>query len=205
MKKYAAIVISYLFHPIFLVPLMAAYLIFWSPGLYLGLPPKQKMLRFLTVVFDAVLFPLLAVLLARALNFIKSLQMSDPKDRIIPYIATLTFYFWGWRVMNYLPDSPPPMVALFLGIFLSASLGLVLNSFLKISMHTMGAGGLVMFALILGWEGAPGIALPIAIAILIAGLVWTARLSVSDHTNRELSLGFVVGMVCQVAGACFFH
>ena len=100
----------------------------------------------------------------------------------------IALLFWGYSY-------PPP-------------LGLVLNSFLKISMHTMGVGGLVMFALILcilGSKAHRTLRCPLAIAILIAGLVWTARLSVSDHTNRELGLGFVVGMVCQVAGACFFH
>ena len=205
MNKRIAILISYVFHPIFLVPLMAACLLYWTPGLYLGVFPEEKLRAILTITLNTVFFPLITVLLARALQFIKSLQMRDRRDRIIPYVATLTWYFWAWRVMNYLPGNPPPMVAMLFGVFLSASAGLVLNSFLKISMHTIGVGGLVMFILLLGWQGAQGTALFLALAFLIAGLVWTARASVSDHTRRELALGFLVGMACQVMGTICFH
>lgn len=205
MKKITATVLSYLFHPVWLVPLMAAYLIYGSPGLYLGVSPRDKVFRLITVIVNSVFFPLLSVLLAKALGFVKSIQMKEPTDRIIPYIATLTWYFWDWMAMRNLPDTPAPMTAMLFGVFLSASAGLVLNSFLKISMHTIGVGGLVAFMLILGFQGAPDTALPLALAILVAGLVWSARLVVSDHTNRELVLGFVVGFVCQLAGTLFFH
>ena len=205
MKKITATVLSYLFHPVWLVPLMAAYLIYASPGLYLGVSPRDKMFRLITVIVNSVFFPLLSVLLARALGFVKSIRMKEPTDRIIPYIATLTWYFWDWMAMRNLPDTPAPMTAMLFGVFLSASAGLVLNSFLKISMHTIGVGGLVAFMLILGFQGAPDTALPLALSILVAGLVWSARLEVSDHTNQELVLGFIVGGVCQAAGTLFFH
>lgn len=205
MKKSIATVVSYLFHPIWLVPLMAAYLIYVDPVLYLGVTPRIKLFRLLTVIGNNVFFPLLSVVLARALGFIGSFQMKDAKDRIIPYIATLTWYFWSWRVMQNFQDSPAPMTAMLFGVFLSASAGLVLNSFLKISMHTIGVGGLVAFMLLLAFQGEQGAALPLALSILIAGLVWTARLSVSDHTKAELGMGFIVGMICQAAGTLFFH
>ncbi|TDW99768.1 hypothetical protein [Dinghuibacter silviterrae] len=205
MKKIIATVVSYLFHPIWLVPLMAAYLIFADPVLYLGVSPHIKLFRLLTVVLNSVFFPLISVLLARAVGFIKSIQMKDASDRIIPYVATLTWYFWDWMAMRNLGDTPAPMTAMLFGVFLSASAALIFNTFLKISMHTIGVGGLVAFFLLISLQGAQGTALPLAISILIAGLVWSARLIVSNHTQRELVLGFLVGFLCQVAGTFFFH
>jgi len=196
--------ISYVFHPIFLVPLMAFYLIYGVPSLYLGVDPHLKQMRLVTVIVNDTFFPLLSVLLARGVGFVKSLQMKDQKDRIIPYIATLTWYFWAWMAMRSFSDTPAAMTAMLFGAFLSVSAASVLNSFLKISMHAIGVGGLLMFMLLIGVEGAQGVGLPLTLSILIAGLVCTARMMVSDHTNRELSVGFIVGMVCQLAGFMIF-
>jgi hypothetical protein len=205
-EKILARLISYVFHPIFLVPLMAAFVIYGEPSWYLGVTPHAKFLRLLTVIDNTLFFPLFAVLLCKGLGFVKSIQLKDQQDRIIPYVATLTFYFWAWMALRYQADTPPILTGMLFGVFLSASAGLVLNSFLKISMHTIGVGGLVTFMLLLAFrEGSDGLGLPLALSILIAGMVWSARLIVSDHTERELSLGFIVGVICQVLGAVFFH
>lgn len=205
MKKFLATAASYVFHSIWLVPLMAAYLIYADPILYLGIRPKDKLLEFLAALFISTVFPLISVLLARALGFISSIQMKDAKDRIIPYIATLTCYFWAWRVFQY-KGSPMPMDAMIFGVFLSTSAALVLNSFLKISMHTIGVGGLVAFMAIACYrDGGAAAPMFLALAILIAGLVWTARLIVSNHTTPELVLGFAVGVAGQLLGMAFFH
>jgi hypothetical protein len=37
------------------------------------------------------------------------------------------------------------------------------------------------------------------VAIAIAAIVWSARMIVSDHTNKELILGFAIGMGTQLA------
>jgi uncharacterized membrane-anchored protein YitT (DUF2179 family) len=204
-QRALATLISYVFHPIFLVPYMAAFLIFGEPSFYLGASPMEKRFRMLTILINAVLYPLLLVLLAKALGFIKSIQMQDAQDRIIPYIGVTFFYFWAWRVMNNLQDSPRIMVSMLFGVFLAASIGLVLNSFLKVSMHTTGVGGLFTFMILLAFYGTPAMGLPIALAILIAGLVWSARMLISNHTQTELVMGFMIGMLGQLVAAAFFH
>jgi len=42
---------------------------------------------------------------------------------------------------------------------------------------------------------------PLSIALLITGIVCTSRLIVSDHTEKEIYIGLVVGLVCQFAAA----
>jgi hypothetical protein len=200
-----ATLISYIFHPIFLVPLMGAFLIYGVPGLYTGLDTHVKNFILLRLVANALFFPLLGILLTRALKLVSSLTMEDRKDRIIPYVITLTCYFWTWRVMQYQQFPTDPMTAMIFGAFLSTSMALVLNSFYKISMHAIGVGGLVMFMLLLGWQGAEGIGIPLALSILIAGLVCSARLAISDHSNKEILFGLAIGVVGQALGFVFFH
>jgi hypothetical protein len=36
-------------------------------------------------------------------------------------------------------------------------------------------------------------------SVAIAAIVWSARMIVSDHTNKELVVGFAIGMGTQVA------
>lgn len=203
--RVAATIVSYVFHPLFLVPLMGAYLIYWEPSLYLGMSPLLKTHRFVPLVANTVFYPLVLVLLTRALGFIPSLQMRNQQDRIIPYVTTLTCYFWAWMVMRNFPDTPAPMTAMVFGVFLAASAGLVLNSFLKISMHTMGIGGLIMFMLLLAWQGSYGIGLPLSLSIFLGGLVYSARIVVSNHTPREMITGLLVGAFTQVIGFLLFH
>lgn len=203
--RVAATIASYVFHPIFLVPLMGAYLVYWEPSLYLGMDHRLKTLRFITLVTNTTFYSLVTVLLARALGLIPSLQLREQRDRIIPYVITMFFYFWSWRVMRNFPDTPAPMVAMLFGVFLATSAGLVLNSFIKISMHTMGVGGLIMFFLLLGWQGSIGIGLPLSMSIFLGGLIYAARIVVSNHSPRELVMGFLVGAATQVAGFLFFH
>lgn len=204
-QRALATLISYVFHPIFLVPYMAAFLIYGEPSFFLGASPHDKFKLFMSIVLNMVFFPLFAVLLAKALGFIKSIQMKDAQDRIIPYVATLTFYFWTWMVVHNMPSVPQAMVSMIFGVFLAASGGLVLNSFFKVSMHTTGAGGLLTFMILEALFGTPSMGLPIALAFLITGLVWTARMLISNHTQTELIMGFMISMLGQLIAAAFFH
>jgi hypothetical protein len=36
-------------------------------------------------------------------------------------------------------------------------------------------------------------------SVAIAAMVWSARMIVSDHTNKELVVGFVIGLSTQLA------
>ena len=63
--------ISFVFHPLFVGVMMAAYLIFVHPLYFVGFSEKEKMLKLLAVINNNVFFPLLVVALLRALGFNK--------------------------------------------------------------------------------------------------------------------------------------
>ena len=58
-------------------------------------------------------------------------------------------------------------------------------------------GVMVTFILLLALAQGSGYGPYISIAILITGLVCTARLIVSDHQSREIYMGLGVGILCQ--------
>ncbi|MBK7432900.1 MAG: hypothetical protein IPI66_02705 [Chitinophagaceae bacterium] len=68
-------------------------------------------------------------------------------------------------------------------------------------MHAMGVGGLVGFFLIVMKSNSMLMTWPLSLAFLIAGLVCTSRMIVSDHEPRDIYAGFFVGMGCQFVAA----
>lgn len=195
--NWPARLISILFHPLFVGVLMAAYMIFWNPDFFIGMP-RVSILRFITFVTNNLVFPLIVVLLLRGLGFSKSILLRTQRERIVPYMACITFFFWTWLVYHNLPDVPVELSDMCFGMFLAASAGMLLNSFFKISMHAIGVGGMMGLMVVLLRTGHLQSALPISVAILITGAVCTARLADSDHRGFDLVSGLLVGFLAQL-------
>src|SRR5678809_378328 len=130
-------------------------------------------------------FPLMTTLLSKALGFVDSVYLKTQKDRILPYIVCEIFYFWAWYVFRNI-HFPREVVMFALGVFLACSLGLILNSYMKISMHTISLGVVCTFFILAGFAGNGNYGFYITLALLIAGVTSTARLIDSNHTQREV-------------------
>ena len=194
---------SYVFHPLFIPVYVSAYLIYVHPYSFAVLDEKQKQIRLLSIVVQTVFFPALTVFLLWRLGFATSIFLRTQKERIIPYVATNIFFFWAFYVSRNMPGSPEIMTFFFLGIFLASAAALMANNYFKISMHAMAVGGAATFMVLLGMVNSETSGLNISLAVVIAGIVCTSRLLVSDHYPFEIYWGFILGAVCQ-AVACFF-
>jgi len=176
---------------------MCIYLVYGQSDYFIGIGAKDRGQTVLIYIINSVFFPLVAVLLCKALGFIQSLYLNTQKERIILYSITMIFFFWTFYVFNNKPGMPPVMAKMALGIFLAVSTDFVANIYFKISMHATGAGGLAGLLVMTLFTSSAFISYPIAIAILIAGLVCTARLLVSDHSMKEIVMGLASGFLGQ--------
>ncbi|MFN5375925.1 MAG: hypothetical protein ACK492_06185 [Chitinophagaceae bacterium] len=190
--------VSYVFHPLFVGVMMAAYLIFIHPYFFVGFSEKQRMLKLLAVINNNLFFPLIVVALLRALGFNKSLLLQTQKERIVPYLASITFFFWSYYVFKNQPEVPRVLVYMCRGMFISAAIALVLNNNYKISMHGIGVGGLMGLMTVILFEGQLDSGLPYMIAVLISGAVMSARKIVSDHHWFDIITGFLLGFCTQL-------
>jgi hypothetical protein len=127
------------------------------------------------------------------------MELKTSKERIIPYLLVMIFYFWMWHVFNNLSDSPV-ITKFFLGSFLGVCGAWFSNIYYKVSMHTVAMGGLVMFAMLFSLHDTYTSGLYIGAPLLIAGIVCTSRLIVSDHSPFEIYSGFFIGMLAQFIG-----
>ncbi len=193
--------LSYVFHPLFIPLYVSLFMVYVHPSYFTGISALNKTRIILSIGVNTIAFPLVTVLLLKGLNFIQSVFLRTRKDRIIPYIASGIFYFWIYFVLRGQAGYPSVLVAFMLGVFLAASASLIVNIYNKISMHATGMGGLVGIFLVIMQSNTMLMTWPLALALVIAGLVCTARMLVSDHTPYEIYIGLFTGMLAQFAAA----
>lgn len=200
--KFLAHLFSFLFHPLFVPLYVTLFLMYVHPSYFSGVDKQTKLWLPFSVAQLSAFYPLLTVVLLKALGFIDSFYLKTQKDRIVPFIASGVFYFWLFQVCRNHPASLNPVVPSFmLGVFLSASVALIANIYFKISMHAIGMGGWLGIFLIIMESNTMLMTWPLCIVILITGMVCTSRLLISDHTNKEVYMGIAAGVICQYAAA----
>jgi membrane-associated phospholipid phosphatase len=179
-----------------------------NPYLFIVNDEKARFLLIFNVFMLTVFFPLFSIFLMKMLDFIKSYEMEDKSERIGPLIATGVFYLWLF--VNFKDNSSIPVSfsSFVLGSTIGLFLALMLNSFTKISLHTIGAGGLVSGLLLIKYFYSYEtffISLPFGtlqvsttlvaiLAMIISGLVGTSRLLLKAHDEYDVYAGYMVGI-----------
>lgn len=199
--RFFAQLFSYVFHPLFIPLYVTCFLAFIHPSYFSGFSDAGKTRVLLLVTLNAFAFPAITILLLKGLGFINSVFLRTQRDRIIPYITSMTFYFWTQYVLREQNYVPRILVAFMFGVFISCSVALIANIYYKISMHAIGMGGVIGLFLVIMQQNTMLMTWPLSLAFLLTGLVCTSRLIVSDHRPKEIYAGLVAGMLCQFAGA----
>ena len=201
-------IVSYIFHPVFFPVVMAFALYKLSPTDFVGVSPKQLGLWFISIALTGVFFPLFSILLMWKLDFISSIHMPTAKERTIPLMAIMIFYFWISHVFNSMgiatvlnpnPGPVPPLIykVLLLGNFWGIIALFMVNIFTKISMHTAAAGGMMGIIMVMMIISPANMTLPLLVAIIIAGIIGTARMILGVHQRGDIWLGYIIGILAQ--------
>ncbi len=191
--------LSYLFHPLF-IPLYITLVLLWlHPINSLLLDQKRRVLLTAAVFMSTAFFPAVSVFLLWRLQFVDNIYLRQQKERIIPFVISMFFYFWIYYVSRNLDYFPQSLRMFLLGVFLSSASALFANIYTKISMHGIAVGGLAGFAVLQQFTDVHWLPLWTHIAIIIAGVVCTARLILSAHKPVDIYSGFFTGVLCQVA------
>ena len=200
--QYPAWLISILFHPLFITAYVGYYIIFIHPHYFSGFNSPQRLMVLVRILINMVAFPLLSVLLLKAVGFIDSVLLKTQKDRIIPYIACEIFFFWMYLVFRNQQEIPAILTTFIFGVFLASSAALIANIYNKISMHAIGCGGMTGILLVMNYAHPPSaVLIPLALSLLISGIVCTSRMIIGTHSPKEIYSGFVIGAISQAVAA----
>jgi hypothetical protein len=199
--RIVAKVLSYLFHPLF-IPVYIGWFFIKELRLFSGLDGWRQTLLLIQFFVNYTLLPLVTVLVAKGLGFINSIYLKTQRDRIIPYLAVMIFYFWVWYVFKQ-QGFPKEALLFSLGAFLSICFGAFVNSFFKVSMHALSMGVVITLLIILSLRSGTNFGPYVSTGLLIAGLVCTARLVLNDHRPFDIYAGLVLGALAQVIAWVF--
>jgi hypothetical protein len=194
--RFFANLVSFVFHPLFIPSYIMAFLLYKHPYAFAGITQQLKTFRIISVFFITAFLPAFSVFLMKQLGFIESIMLRSQKDRIIPYIVSMIFYFWAWYVSRNIHENEA-VVSMLLATFIASIAAMMANIYFKISMHAMAVGVMFIFFLWLSFNGTVALGLYLPLSIFITGLVCTARLIVSDHSPFEIYSGLFIGMLCQ--------
>jgi hypothetical protein len=197
--KYIGHLLSYVFHPIFIPTYFFLYLMQVLPFEFVGITEWQLKMRLFSVAWLTAFFPAFAVFLRWRLKFSDSIFLRTQKERIIPYVITMFFYWWMYYLSRNFTDQPIALKFFYLGIFIASAIGMTVNNFMKVSLHAMGIAGIATAVLLVSVFYPVNNTLWLPIAILIAAMVISARMVVSDHSNKELVVGAAIGVGTQLA------
>jgi len=192
-------VFAVLLHPLFIPGAVAAWILLLHPIHVILLPEGTRVRLLAMVLLNTVLFPSLVVLLLWRLGFTSGIQLKGQKERIIPLIISIIFYFWAWNVSRNLDDVPPALIQWLLGVFLCSSAAMFTNIFLKISLHTLAMGSLIVFSGIMLIQDPYWPQWMLHLSLLLAGISGTARLLCEAHRPGEVYAGYLAGAICQLA------
>src|SRR5579863_7960536 len=199
--RFTANLASYLFHPLFISTYVLAFLIFVHPMAFAEFDHMTRVFRFITIFSCNVFFPLFSVFLMWRLKlFVTSMYLRDQRERIVPYIIAMIFYFWTWYTFKNLPDTPLIAIQFLAGSFLALIGAFFCNIWFKISIHTVALGNALMFFFLFTFTDDYASGLYLSIAVGIGGLVATSRLIVGNHTLFEVWAGLFVGMLAGLVG-----
>lgn len=186
--------ISFVFHPLLMSFIGTLLYLYLSPTYIL----RQQELVLLAIVFASTyLIPVVLLILLKRVNLIFDFHLRSIEERRFPILFFILLSFLiGRTVYNiHIADL---LAFSFFGVAFGLSFTyLIFNLRIKTSLHTLGIGGLIGFVIIMSYEFQLNFNALLAGLFILAGMIAMSRLALNAHNNREVYLGFVLGLVSQ--------
>ena len=188
--------ISFLFHPVFM-PTYSLIVLFSLSGYFNFITSTVvKEALFAIIVFNTLLMPLMIIWLLRKRGYIRSFEMNDPHERIIPFFCTAILMFITYYMILRL-SLPRIFAFLLLGAASSVIIATLITSKWKVSIHMIGIGGLAGMLFGLTELFMIDFRFPFMVCLLIAGIIGVARLTLQSHKQLQIYTGFLLGFICE--------
>jgi hypothetical protein len=196
--------LSVLGHPLFLPTLVVWYMVAVHPQVFVGYNPFKKFQVLGSTALNTIIFPVVLMLLLKAMGFVKTFLLHDKRERMIVCVASMLFYFWIHYVFRN-QDHPRILPQYFMGVFLCLPSALMAGIYFKISWHALAWGNTLGFLTFLAFAYTANMAPALCLFYLAGGLVLSSRLWLHHHKLNQIVWGFAIGVLCSVAAYYFYN
>jgi hypothetical protein len=189
-------IFSYIFHPIFISIYGALFYFLISPNTQYFAKGQIYLILFQVAILT-LLLPLSLYFLMVSLGYISSFTEASLKERRLPITIQAVLLFFLIRFNQNLSDLPE-LYYFFLGGFFSSIIAFlcVLAKF-KASLHMIGISSLAAFIYGLMLFYNLSLINSVAFSVICIGFVASSRLYMKSHTNVELFIGLLIGLIPQ--------
>ncbi|MFY7735123.1 MAG: hypothetical protein ACOVSR_16740 [Bacteroidia bacterium] len=191
MNKKTQLIISTIFHPIF-VNIASLWLLFALFPSLAALTYQAKSTIMGVVISLTIVLPSLVVAVLKLTNQVSSIQLTHLKERKWPFAFTALGYIFSFYLLNKAGVSIIILKYLLAGSLTVVCIAIISN-FWKISVHMASIGALLSLLVLANYYTHVDLRIAIAIVILIAGLVGSARHFAEAHNIPQLLAGFALG------------
>jgi len=162
-----------------------------------SVPLQLQRIIFIVVFITTFVMPVLFTMFLVQKKIIGSLELEKKEERKLPFIVTAFFYLVAFYLMRMLPV-PEFFPLIILGAALVIIVGFLISLKWKISVHTMGIGG--VGGLVWGLSEILYIQLTMLfiLLILLSGIIGTARLIRGSHTQMQIYSGLLIGFAIEL-------
>lgn len=193
MVRQLALFLSVVFQPLLMPSLVFGILFFGVPQVS-SIPETFKVRLFYLIVTSTLLIPMVLMVGLRWSGLIKSLHFEEKSDRRTPFILVTFFYLLTTYFLMGKTELDPILWQGMGVITCSVALLTGVTFFWKMSAHMTGIGGLLAVLGVLGiYFPSMGLAYLLVAALIMGGLVASARLYLDAHSPAEIYAGLLVG------------
>lgn len=193
--------LSAVMHPFFL-PVYAMAVFMLADPVLAAAPTRLKLFFWAMIVLVALMIPAVSIALLRALRLISGFSIENRQDRTVPLaivalsyglcIIMVTDIMWGFIIRKFL-----------IAAFCCAVCALAVTPFWKISLYMIAAGAVCGIFAVLAIAGINSVFVPLTVALLLSGMLASARLYLGTHTPAQVAAGFFLGLVVAAATMLF--
>ena len=194
-------IISYVFHPLLFSSIGTFLFLFLSPQYFV----KQQISIILLVIFiGTYIIPILLLAFLKRFQMISSFHLTTIEERKFPVLFFILLSFMIGKMLLNIRIVDLLAYSFFGTAFALTTTYLVFKKNIKTSLHTLGAGGITAFLIIMSYEYQQNFNLIIAISFTLSGIIAVSRLKSNAHVAKEVYFGFLIGFISQWLGSFFY-
>jgi hypothetical protein len=178
------------------MPFIGAVFYFYKSPRYIPLPFIKA--KLLALALFTIVLPILLYYLLKTIKKVDSIHLDSTKERIIPLLLNVIIVLLITQRIILIQEMEE-LYFFFIGILFSTIACFILAILkFKASIHMIGAGSVLMFFIALSIHFSINMISTIALFSVIVGAIATSRLHLNAHSNIELIIGFILGLIPQL-------
>lgn len=187
-------IFSWVLSPV-LIPTYAIFTVLWCTTLAVLPAGLRWNVVAMTWLLTCIL-PVIAIILLYKMKIISHPGLNNRRERYIPYVLTAVCYLGAaWYMFRI--HAPSWMYMFMVGGAVAAVLSCVVNIWWKISAHLAAMGGYValLFRIMADNTAVCDIRVLISVAIILTGILGSARIQLRCHTFWQVIAGAANGFL----------